>query len=407
MSQIASPKTAKLLIVSTVLLDAMGIGIIIPVLPSLLTDVLQDTSIGDAAIWGGVLASIFAIMQFIFSPILGTLSDEMGRKPVILLALGVMVFYYLTMAWAHSIWLLLFGRIVGGITAATHSTAAAFMADISKAEDKAKNFGIIGAGFGIGFVLGPVVGGLLGEVGPRAPFYAAAVLAGLNFALGLVFLPESVTDAIRKPFTWMRANPMGAFKEISKFDSLRPLLIVLLFYAIGTSVYPSIWPFFTAEKFDWEPGMIGVSLSIYGVCYAIVQGTLVAPCIRWFGERNTVLVGFGFEILAMVIITIVWHGWMLLAFIPLTSFGVVSTPAIQALMSRRIDDNSQGALQGVIGSLTAMSMIITPLVMTGLFSVFSDRTSGHYFPSAPFVAAGILIMICTVLFQRIPRLKNS
>lgn len=403
----AAPRFAFPLIVATVLLDAMGIGIMTPVLPSLLTDVLHDSSIGAAAFWGGILTSIFAVMQFIFSPILGTYSDQIGRKPVILLALSVMIFYYLTMAWAQSIWLLLFGRIIGGITAATHATASAYVADISHPDDKAKNFGILGAGFGMGFVLGPIVGGLLGEVGPRAPFYMAALFAALNVCLSFFFLPESITDAVRKPFSWRRANPLGAFKEVASFDSLRPLLIVLLFYAIGTSVYPAVWPFYTAEKFDWDPGMIGISLSLYGICYAIVQGTLVGPFIKKFGERGTVMLGFCFEILAMSIIASVWTGSLLLVFTPIASLGVISTPAIQAIMSRRIDDNAQGALQGVISSLNAIAMIITPIAMTWLFSIFSERGTGHYFPGIPFLSSAALIVICVILFSRIPRLKSN
>lgn len=405
--QSADSKTSKFLIASIVVLDAMGIGIIIPVLPNLLTDVLNDNSLGDAALWGGILASIFAIMQFLFSPVLGTLSDQVGRKPVLVIALFFMIFYYLIMAWAQSIWLLLFGRIIGGITAATHSTASAYMADISKPEEKARNFGLIGAGFGIGFVLGPIIGGLLGELGPRAPFYMAAALSAINLALCILMLPETVTDKIRKTFTWRGANPLGAFVAISKFDSLRPLLIVMLFYAIGTAVYASIWPFYTAEKFDWDPGMIGLSLTAYGICFAIVQGTLVGPCIKKFGERNTVFIGFVFEMMALLAIAIVWNGWLLIALTPLASLGVISTPAIQAMMSKRIDDKSQGALQGVLGSTNAIAMIVTPLLMTWLFSIFSDRNGAVYFPGAPFLAATFLILICVVLFFRIRHPSGS
>lgn len=389
------------LVIMTVMLDSMGIGLIIPVTPALLMDVLPDATLAQAALWGGILTSIYAFMQFLFGPFLGTLSDQVGRKPVLLVALFVMVGYYLVMALAHSLWLLLLGRLIGGITAATHSTATALMADISAPEDKATRFGLLGAGFGMGFVLGPILGGFLGEWGPRAPFYAAAVLAGLNFIMGWLILPETVTDRIRRRFEWRRANPLGALRTISKFQGLGPMLVVFLLYHIATAVYASVWPFFTAERFDWTPGMIGISLTFYGVFFAIVQGSLVKPAIARFGETRTVKIGFVFEIFALSIIAILTNGIVLLAFIPIAALGVIGQPALQAILSRATADDSQGVLQGVLSSLTAISMIVAPITMTWVFAEFTEHKATIYFPGAPFAASALLLLIALITFIKI------
>ena len=386
------------IIIFTVILDSVGIGIMIPVLPSLMTDVLPGKTVAEAAVWGGILASIFAVMQFICGPILGSLSDTFGRRPVILVSLIFMAFDYIIMGLATSVWMLLLGRILGGITASTHSTAAAYVADISSSEQKAARFGYIGAGFGIGFVLGPIIGGLLGEIGPRIPFFAAAIVSALNAAACYFFLPESLKNKNIKQFLLQNINPFNTFKVITKFDSLKVFLLVFLLYSISTAVYAAIWPYFTAERFSWSPGMIGLSLTVYGVCFAFIQGVLVQPTINLIGRYNTVLLGFGTEIVAMVLIAIITNGWFLIALTPLASLGVIGQPALTALMSDRVDEKNQGSLQGVIASLTALSMIITPLSMTWILSQFSNRSSEIYFPGAPFMASAVLLAICVSVF---------
>ncbi|MDG1935776.1 MAG: MFS transporter [Paracoccaceae bacterium] len=396
------------LVIMTVMLDSMGIGLIIPVTPALLLDVLPDATLAQAALWGGILTSIYAFMQFLFGPFLGTLSDQVGRKPVLLVALFVMVGYYLVMALAQNLWLLLLGRLIGGITAATHSTATALMADISAPKEKAARFGLLGAGFGMGFVLGPILGGVLGEWGPRAPFYAAAVLAGLNFIMGWLILPETVTDRIRRRFEWQRANPLGAMRAISKFPGLGPMLVVFLLYHLATAVYAAVWPFFTAERFDWSPGMIGISLTIYGVFFAIVQGSLVKPAIARFGETQTVKTGFMFEIFALSTISFLTNGIALLAFIPIAAMGVIGQPALQAILSRATADDSQGVLQGVLSSLTAISMIVAPITMTWVFAEFTDHQATIYFPGAPFAASALLLAVALMTFIKIaPKPENG
>lgn len=386
------------IIIFTVILDSVGIGIMIPVLPSLMTDVLPGKTVAEAAVWGGILASIFAVMQFICGPILGSLSDTFGRRPVILVSLIFMAFDYIIMGLATSVWMLLFGRVLGGITASTHSTAAAYVADISSSEQKAARFGYIGAGFGIGFVLGPIIGGLLGEIGPRIPFFAAAIVSALNAAACYFFLPESLKNKNVKQFLLRNVNPFNTFKVITKFDSLKVFLLVFLLYSISTAVYASIWPYFTAERFSWSPGMIGLSLTVYGVCFAFIQGVLVQPTINLIGRYNTVLLGFGTEIVAMVLIAIITNGWFLIALTPLASLGVIGQPALTALMSDQVDERNQGSLQGVISSLTALSMIITPLSMTWILAQFSNQSSEIYFPGAPFIASAILLTICVSVF---------
>lgn len=293
----STPKSNRLpfvFILITLIIDAMGIGLILPVLPDLIGE-LEGGTLGQAALWGGVLATSYAVMQFLCGPTIGSLSDRFGRRPILLVSLAVMAADYVVMAFAGSIWLLLAARIVGGIAAATQSTATAFIADISRPEDKSKNFGLVGASFGIGFVVGPLIGGVLGEFGTRAPFYAAAVLASFNLILGWYVLPETVTDKIRRPFDWRRANPLGAFRHIGALPGLKRYLALFFLYEFAFFVYPAIWAYFTRAQFGWEPGMVGLSLGLFGIAIAFVQGVLIRVVIPRLGETNAILYGFVFN----------------------------------------------------------------------------------------------------------------
>lgn len=388
-----------LFIMFTVMIDAMGIGLIMPVMPDLLIEVGGGT-LGAAALWGGVLATSFAAMQFLFGPVIGGLSDRYGRRPVLLVSLVVMALDYLLMAVAGTIWLLLIGRIIGGITAATHSTANAFIADISKPEDKAANFGLIGAAFGIGFVLGPLMGGVLAEYGTRAPFYAAAALAGLNAVFGFFVLKETVTDAIRRPFSLKRANPFGAFKALSKLPSIGPLLGVFFFYQVAFTVYPSVWAYFGKERFDWDPSTIGFSLGLFGIMIAIVQGVLIRPVLKYLGERGTVIYGLVFDAIAFGLLAIVTSGTLALILIPIAALAGVVTPALQGLMSRSVRDDQQGELQGALTSVGALAMIIAPLAMTTTFAGFTGDNAPIYLPGAPFILSMVLVIVAIALFIR-------
>ncbi len=387
-----------LFILITVMIDAMGIGLILPVMPDLIRETTGGT-LAQAAIWGGILSTAFAAMQFLFGPILGGLSDRFGRRPVLLVSLLVMAADYVVMALAGSIWLLLAGRIVGGITAATHSTASAYMADISAPHEKARNFGLIGAAFGMGFVLGPVMGGLLAEWGTRAPFIAAALLALANAAFGWLVLRETVTDRIRRPFQWGRANPFGAIRAVSKLGGVGSLIWVYFLYHFATVVYPAIWAYFTAARFGWSPSLIGVSLAVYGLSLAVAQGTLVGPAIRLFGDARTVLLGLLIQIISLVILGFIASGNLLLMLIPVTAIGAIGLPALQGILSRAVADNAQGELQGVLTSLTSVAMVVAPLVMTQTFAQFTRADAGLYLPGAPFLLSAVIMTLAAVIYQ--------
>ncbi|MFK7871359.1 MAG: TCR/Tet family MFS transporter [Roseobacter sp.] len=394
-------------ILMTVLIDAMGIGLMIPVMPDLLQEV-QGGTLGTAALWGGILTTVFAVMQFVFGPVLGGLSDRYGRKPVLLVSLAIMAADYLVMALAGSIWLLLAGRIVGGITAATQATANAYMADISAPEDRAANFGLIGAAFGMGFVLGPLLGGLLAEFGTRAPFYAAAALATLNFVFGWLVLKETVTDEIRRPFSWRRANPLGTFRHLRKLQGLGPLLMVFFIYQVAFAVYPAIWSFFGKERFGWEPATIGLSLALFGIMLAIVQGALIRPVIRLLGERGTVIYGHVFDICAFVALAFVTSGPLALVLTPLAALAAVITPALQGIMSKSVGADEQGELQGALTSLSALAMIISPLMMAATFAAFTSPEAPIYLPGAPFLLSAALILAGLVMFRSFrPRVASA
>ncbi len=383
----------------TVMIDAMGIGLIMPIMPNLIVEV-QGGSLSEAAIWGGILSASFAVMQFLFSPVLGSLSDALGRRPVLLVSLFVMALDYLVMAVAGSLWLLLIGRIVGGITAATHATAGAYIADISDPKEKAANFGLLGAAFGAGFVLGPLMGGFLGEIDTRAPFYAAAALAALNFTLGWFVMRETVTDKTRRTFEWHRANPFGAFRAIGRIPGITGLMWVYFLYSVAIYVYPAIWSYFAAERFGWQPQMIGASLAIYGISSVLVQGWLLRYVVRWATERGAVLWGQVFDFVAFGILAVIASGNLALALIPIAALGAMVQPALQGMMSRRVADNQQGELQGVMTAVHALSMVISPLMMTAVFAQFSDPETSYYLPGAPFLLALVLMMIgCLVLLR--------
>jgi DHA1 family tetracycline resistance protein-like MFS transporter len=394
-----------LFILLTIMIDAMGIGLIIPVMPDLLEDVgARDLS--TAALWGGVLATSFAAMQFLFGPVIGGLSDRFGRRPVLLVSLVVMALDYLVMAVAGSIWLLLLGRAIGGITAATQPTANAFMADISAPENRAANFGLIGAAFGAGFVLGPLLGGLLAEFGTRAPFYAAAVLSGLNALFGFFVMKETLMPENRRAFSWRRANPLGTFRQLGSLSGLGRLLVVFFIYQVAFSVYPAVWSFFGKERFGWDPATIGLSLALFGIMLAIVQGGLIRPILRLLGERGTVIYGHVFDICAFLALAFVTSGTVALILVPLAALAAVITPALQGIMSKTVGPDAQGELQGALTSISALAMILSPMVMTATFAGFTRDTSPLYFPGAPFVLSAALILAALLVFLKRPAARS-
>ena len=398
----ARPRLALGFILATLAIDAMGIGLILPVMPDLLRAVSGGT-LADAALWGGVLATSYAVMQFLFAPVLGNLSDRYGRRPVLLLSLAVMAAGYVVMATTQSIWVLLAARIVGGMAAATQATANAFIADISTPEQKAGRYGLVGAAFGMGFVLGPLLGGLLGELGTRAPFLAAAALATANLVLGALVLPETVPAALRRRFELIRANPFGALAHTGRLPGVGRLLAVYFLYEFAFVVYPATWAYFTQARFGWDPATIGLSLALFGIAVGVVQGGLIRTVIRVLGERATVIYGLSFNFCAFLAMALVADGRLGLMLIPLTALGAVVTPALQSMMSSAAPRDAQGELQGLVSSARSVAMILSPLAMTAIFFAFTREGAALWFPGAPFLLSMGLMVVCGTVYVARPR----
>ena len=389
-------------VVVTVMLDAMGIGLILPIMPELVRDLTGGT-ISDASLWGGALAVTYAAMQFIFSPILGGLSDRFGRRPVLLLSLVVMGADYLLMGVAGSIWLLFVARTISGITGATYATANAVIADISPPERRGANFGVVGAAFGLGFVLGPAIGGQLGALDPRAPFFAAAALALGNALFGYVVAPETLPKTRRRPFRLREANPLSALLRVRALPGIGALLGVLLLYQIASNVYPVIWAYYTMEKFAWSTGLVGISLAYFGICMALVQGGLIRVLLDRFDAPA--VAGWGLALNVLVFGLLVWVPSTTVLFIlmPISALGVIVTPAMQAILTNRTADDRQGELQGVIASLAAIAAIVTPATMQPVFFAFTAPDARIYLPSAPFAMSALLTLVALALFVRLRR----
>lgn len=385
-------------ILLTVVIDAMGIGLIMPVMPDLIGEV-QHVGIAEAAKWGGILAAVFAVMQFVVSPILGALSDRVGRRPVLLISMGALALDYAIMALAGTIWWLLIGRILGGITSATHATANAFIADISDRKDRAANFGLVSAAFGVGFVVGPMVGGLLAGVDTRAPFWVAAALAAGNFALGMMVLPESLVPGKRRAFRWTRANPLGGLRQVGQLPGLGWMLLMLFFYTVSGYVYPAIWAYFTQAAFGWSTSVVGLSLTAYGVCMVAVQAGLVRPAMARLGEVRVILWALMLEVVMLGVFAVVGAGWLVWVLIPFAALGSIATPAIAGYMSLRAGDDQQGEVQGVMASVNALAIVLAPLTMTQVFFQFTREGTGLWFPGAPFVLALVLMVAALALFR--------
>ena len=389
-------------IIITLTIDAMGIGLIIPVMPDLLQQI-EGGDLGNAAIWGGILATVFAVMQFIFGPTIGSLSDRFGRRPVLLVSLVIIAVDFIVMGLAHSIWLLVFTRIIGGIAAATQATAAAFISDISTPENRSANFGILGATFGVGFVLGPLMGGLLGEVGLRVPFFAAAALATLNLILGYFVLPETVTDQTRRPFDIKRANPLGALTQIRLIPGLSRFLLAFFLYEFVFYVYPAVWVYYAKAQFGWDSGMLGVSLASFGISVAVVQGILIRRILPWLGERRTIVLGFIFSIGIFVVLGFLTSGFWALLLAPISALGSVVIPAMRGIFANKAEANQQGEIQGIVSSTQSLAVIFAPLVLTYVFYA-STRPDGPIFlPGAPFLLAAAIVGLTLTLFVTRPK----
>ncbi len=388
-------------ILITILLDMVGLGIILPVLPQLILELTGET-IARSAMVGGYLVFIYAFLQFIFSPILGNLSDRYGRRPILLLSLLGLTADYLIMGFAPTIALLFLGRALAGISGAAVATATAYIADITPPEKRSQRFGLIGAAFGLGFIIGPVVGGELGEISPRAPFYLAAALAFANFLFGIFILPESLGKRKRRRFNIKRANPVGAILAFRPFPAIIWLLGALFLFSMAIQAYPAVWNFFTIERFDWTPSQIGRSLAVFGLLFALVQAVLIGPVIRKFGESTTVLLGLTAGAMAFFGTAFIHTPIGLYGFLVIGAFSGLTAPAINGLLSRQIPDNAQGELQGAVTATNSLTAIIAPLAATQLFSYFTSPPNAlgdpGYFPGVSFFGAAILIVLSFAVF---------
>jgi MFS transporter, DHA1 family, tetracycline resistance protein len=388
----------------TILLDVIGFGIIIPVIPTLISE-LSGHGMSDAAQIGGWLMFCYAIMQFIFAPIMGGLSDQYGRRPIILGSLFGFSIDFLISAFAPTLAWLFVGRTLAGIMGSSITTASAYMADISTPEKRAQNFGMIGAAFGLGFIIGPLLGGVLGSYNSRLPFIAAAVLAFLNFLWGSFILPESLKPENRRPFDWKRANPVGTLRQLGKYPVIVGMIVSLFLLYVASNAVQGNWSFYTMEKLKWDEKMIGYSLAFVGILASLVQTIVVRKLIPKIGPERGVYFGLALQCLGLVLFAFASETWMMLAFCIPYCLGGIAGPSLQSLISTQIPPNEQGELQGGLTSLMSVSTIIGPLLMSNIFHFFTKEGTPFYFPGASMLTGAFLTLIGTILAYRTLRKK--
>lgn len=383
---------ALLFIFITLLIDVIGIGIIIPVVPALI-EKLTGEGISVAAMYGGWLTFAYAIFQFLFSPVLGGLSDRYGRRPVLLFSLLGLGIDYIFQAFAPTIFWLFIGRIIAGITGASFTTATAYIADISTPEKRAQNFGMVGAAFGLGFIIGPLIGGFASAGGTHVPFLVAAGLSLVNFVYGYFALPESLPMKTRRRFEWKRANPIGALKQLKKYPLVMGLLgsFVLLF--IASHAVQSNWVYYTVYRFQWTEKAVGLSLAFVGIMIAIVQGGLIRFIMPKLGQYKAIYVGLFLNMISLMLFGLANQGWMMYAILLPYAFAGIAGPALQGLMSSEVPANEQGELQGGLTSVMSLTSIVGPLIMNNLFAYFTMASAPFLFPGAPFMAGAVMVLI--------------
>ncbi|MBP0611610.1 TCR/Tet family MFS transporter [Chryseobacterium sp. cx-311] len=381
----------------TLLVDITGWGIVIPVVPSLIKELIHDADLSVASQYGGWLSFAYAFMQFLFAPVLGNLSDKYGRRPVILFALLGFALNFFIQAWAPTIFWLFVGRIFSGVTGASITTASAYIADISDDSNRSKNFGMIGAAFGLGFILGPVIGGLLGQFGPRVPFIAAGILCLLNFLYGIFVLPESLGKENRRNFSWRRANPVGTLLNIRRYPAILYLMMAWFLVYIAAHAVQTNWAFFTMYRFSWDEKMVGISLGVMGAVTAVVQGFLIRKIHPRFGTERSILYGIMLYSVGMFLFAFAYEEWMMFAILLLYCLGGIAGPALQSVISSKVPANEQGDIQGALTSVVSITSIIGPPLMTNVFYYFTHDQAPFQFAGAPFFL-GFLLMAASAGF---------
>ena len=393
-------RASVVFVLITLFIDILGMGLVIPILPRLVQALLGG-SIGEAGFVFGLLVSLYAVMQFFCAPLLGALSDRFGRRPVILLALAGLGVDYVLLSFAPDIWWLVAGRIVAGVFGATFTPAGAYIADVSPPEKRAANFGLIGVAFGLGFIAGPALGGLLGQTNLRLPFMVCAGLTFCNFLFGLLVMPESLKPENRRPINWGQANPLGALRAVWRYRSVAVILPIFVAAQLAQQGLQSVWVPYTTYRFDWSVTDIGLSLAIVGLLFAISQGVLVRPIVARFGEMRALMAALVVAVVGMLLFGLAYQGWMMYAFTAIYCAGLgLLNPAAQGLMSRAVPANEQGLLQGAFTSIMTGTAIVAPPVANGLFAVFISPGSPVTRPGAPFFLGSLLCLAALVLAGR-------
>lgn len=396
-----SKKAAISFIFITLLIDIMGWGLIIPVMADLIAQ-LKHIPVNQASTYGALLLSVFAIAQFLFAPVIGNLSDKYGRRPVLLLSLFGFGIDYIILALAPAYGWLFVGRVIAGITGASFTTATAYIADVSTDEtSRAKNFGLIGAAFGLGFVLGPALGGFLAHWGIRAPFYAAAALCLLNCVYGYFFLPESLSKENRRPFEWRRANPFGSLKFLTRHREIGGLALSFFLIYLGAQAVQGNWNFFTIYRFNWSERMVGISLAVVGVLVGAVQAGLTRVVNPKIGNEKSIYLGLSLYTVGLVLFAFATQGWMMFAFLIPYCLGGICGPSLQSVISGHVPPNQQGELQGALTSLMSLTAIIGPLMMNSTFAYFTTDKAPFYFPGVHFLIGAVCMLLSIIITYKV------
>jgi DHA1 family tetracycline resistance protein-like MFS transporter len=399
----ATARRGLALVFTTLLLDVIGFGIIMPVLPAYLSE-LSGVGVSEAAVEGGWLFFVYAAMQFFFAPLMGNLSDRYGRRPILLASVLTFAIDNLICAVAWSYPMLFIGRVLAGISGASYTTSSAFIADVSTDDNRARNFGLLGIAFGVGFVIGPMLGGLLGTLGPRVPFYFAAGLALANFLIGLGLLPETLAGEHRRRFEWKRANPVGTLIQMRNYPGIGWVGLVFFLMTLGHMVYPAVWAFVASYRYGWSEGQIGLSLGLYGLGSAIVMGLVLPRVIPRLGERRTAAVGLALATLAALGYAAAWQGWMVYVVLVATALEALADPPLRSIAAAKVPPSAQGELQGAMSSIFSITSIVTPLLYTGIFAWFTGPRAPAPFAGAPYVLAGaFLVLSLIVLLAKVAR----